>query len=150
MRTKLNLLIDDTGASAVDFALIVFPFLALCLGTLQFVMLHYTQQTLSDAMYSSASSPETELIANNKSGYIAKLCAKITFTASCLDATTGLKIEMIRLADMPTASTAITGTTFNSGASGDVLALRATMPAPQIVAFIPQLTAKESVIFRRR
>lgn len=150
MRAKSSLLIDERGASAVEFALVVFPFLMLCLGTLQFVILHYTQQTLSDAVYTSASSPEAELIAKNKTGYIAKICAKITFTTSCLDSTNGLKVELIRLADLPTTATAIVGTSFDSGASGDVLVLRATMLTPQIVGFIPRLTAKDSVIFRRR
>ncbi|GEO98612.1 TadE family protein [Methylobacterium haplocladii] len=140
---------DETGASAVEFALVVFPFLALCLGILQFVFLHYTQQTLSDALYSSASNPESELTLGNKAGYIAKVCAKVVFQTDCLSSTNGIKIELMRLDDLPTTTTAITGSTFSSGASGDVLVLRATMPTPQIVAFIPQLTAKDSVIFRR-
>lgn len=140
---------DMSGASAVEFALVVFPFLALCLGMLQFVFLHYTQQTLSDALYSSASSPESELILGNKSGYVAKLCAKIAFQAACLGATTGVKVEMMRLDDVPTIPTAITGTVFSPGSKGDVLVLRAAMPIPQIAAFLPQLTAKDSVIFRR-
>lgn len=142
-------LADETGASAVEFAMVAFPFLALCLGILQFVFLHYTQQTLSDALYSSASNPESELISGSKSGYITKICAKITFQTECLNATSGIKVELMRLDDLSTTATAIAGTTFTSGASGDVLVLRATMPTPQIVAFIPQLTAKDSVIFRR-
>lgn len=142
-------LADASGASAVEFALVAFPFLALCLGVLQFVFLHYTQQTLSDALYSSASNPEAELISGSKSGYIAKICAKIAFQTDCLSATNGIKVEMMRLDDLSTTTTAITGSTFTSGTSGDVLVLRATMPTPKIVAFIPQLTAKDSVIFRR-
>lgn len=142
-------LADASGASAVEFALVVFPFLALCLGVIQFVLLHYTQQTLSDAIYSSASNPEAELVSGSKSGYIAKICAKITFQTDCLSATNGIKVEMMRLDDLPTTTTAIAGSTFTPGASGDVLVLRATMPTPRIVAFIPQLTAKDSVVFRR-
>ena len=140
---------DASGASAVEFAMVLFPFLTLCLGVIQFVFLHYTQQTLSDALYSSASNPEAELISGSKSGYIAKICAKITFQTDCQNATTGIKVEMMRLDDLSTTTTAIAGLTFTPGASGDVLVLRATMPTPQIVAFIPQLTAKDSVIFRR-
>ncbi|WP_187272970.1 TadE family protein [Methylobacterium sp. WL69] len=143
------ILSDMTGASAVEFALVVFPFLLLCLGILQFVFLNYTQQTLSNALYSSASRPESELILGSRSGYVTKLCAKIVFQAACLDSTTGVKVEMMRLDDLPTTPTAIAGTTFSPGSSGDVLVLRATMPTPQILAFIPQLTAKDSVIFRR-
>lgn len=144
-----RILADRGGASAVEFALVVVPFLMLCLGMLQFLFLHYTQQTLSDALYSSASSPEAELIAGNKSGYITKLCAKIIFATSCLDSTTGVKVELIRLADLPTTTTAIAGTTFNAGSASDVLVLRAKMPAPQVISFIPQMVASDSVIFRR-
>ncbi|TXN21372.1 TadE family protein [Methylobacterium sp. WL9] len=140
---------DERGASAVEFALVLFPFLILCLGVLQFVFLNYTQQTLSDALYSSASNPESELISGDRSGYRARVCAKMPFQTDCLNLLTGIKIEMMRLDALPTATTAITGSDFLPGASGDVLVLRATMPAPQVVAFIPQLTAKDSVIFRR-
>lgn len=140
---------DAAGATAVEFALVVTPFLMLCIGILQFVLLHYTQQTLSDALYSSASKPEAELIAANQTGYIAKLCAKIPFPTDCLNATNGVKVEMMRLADLPTATTGISGTSFTSGASGDVLVLRAMMPAPRIVAFIPPLMTRDSVVFRR-
>ena len=144
-----QMLADETGASAVEFALVVLPFLMLCVGMLQFLCLHYTQQTLSDALYNTASSPEAELIAGNKSGYVNKLCAKIVFQASCLDATTGVQVELMRLSDLSTSATAIAGTTFNSGTANDVLVLRAKMPAPQIVSFVPQLMASDSVIFRR-
>lgn len=140
---------DEGGASAVEFAMVVLPFFLLCLGILQFLMLHYTQQILSDALYSTASSPEVELIAGNKSGYIAKLCAKIVFQSSCLNATTGVQVELMRLSDLPTAATGITGTTFNAGSANDVLVLRAKMPAPQIISLIPQMMAMDSVIFRR-
>lgn len=144
-----RLLSDPKGASAVEFALVLFPFLLLCLGILQFVFLHYTQQTLSNALYDSASNPEAELVAGNKTGYVTKVCSKIAFQASCLNSTSGLKIEMMRLDDLPVVVTAITGSTFSPGSSGDVLVLRASMPAPQIVGFMPQMTAKDSVIFRR-
>ncbi|GEP10751.1 TadE/TadG family type IV pilus assembly protein [Methylobacterium gnaphalii] len=150
VRWPLRALSDQRGASAVEFALVATPFLMLCLGVLQFVMLYYTQLTLSDALYSSASNPETELTSGNKSGYVAKLCAKIAFQADCLNSTKGVKVEMMRLADLSTSPTAISGTAFSTGAIGDVLVLRATMPAPRIVPFIPILTAKDSVIFRRQ
>jgi Flp pilus assembly protein TadG len=144
-----QVLADERGASAVEFALVVLPFLMLCVGMLQFLCLHYTQQTLSDALYNTASSPEAELIAGNKSGYVNKLCAKILFQASCLDATTGVQVELMRLSDLPTSVTPIAGTTFSPGSANDVLVLRAKMPAPQIVSFVPQLMASDSVIFRR-
>ena len=140
---------DQTAASAVEFALVVLPFLMLCIGMLQFMLLHYTQQVLSDALYSTASSPEVELIAGDKPGYIAKLCSKIIFQTDCQNTTTGVKVELMRLADLPTTAVSITGTTFSSGSANDVLVLRARMPAPQIVSFVPQLMASDSVIFRR-
>lgn len=145
---KGRLRADETGAAAVEFALVALPFLMLCLAMLQLLFLHYTQQTLSDALYASASSPEAELTTGNKSGYVSKLCNRILFSTNCL-ASNGVKVELIRLVDLPTTATAITGTTFNAGSPGDVLVLRAKMPAPQVVFFMPQLIASDSVIFRR-
>lgn len=151
MRARLRIWSDERGASAVEFALVVMPFLMLCLGILQFLMLHYTQQMLSNTLYSSASSPEAELISGNKSGYIAKVCANIIFSTDCLSSTNGLKVELAPLSSLATTATAITGSAaLNPGASGDALILRASIPAPQIVSFMPQLMAKDSVIFRRR
>jgi Flp pilus assembly protein TadG len=140
---------DEAGASAVEFALLALPFLMLGLGMLQFLLLHYTQQMLSSALYSTASSPEAELIAGDKSGYIAKLCSKVVFQTDCTNTTTGVKVELMRLTDLPTTATPITGTTFNPGSANDVLTLRAKMPVPQMVFFIPQMTSSDSVIFRR-
>lgn len=140
---------DQRGASAVEFALVVLPFLMLGLGILQFLLFNYTQQMLSDALYSTASSPEAEVISGNKPGYVSKLCAKIGFQSDCLNATTGVRVELMRLADLPATGVAITGATFSPGSANDVLVLRAKMPAPQVISFIPQMTASDSVIFRR-
>ena len=149
-RKSMNPFADTAGASAVEFALVSMPFLLLCLGILQFLFLHYTQQTLTNALYNSASSPETVLTQGNKTGYIAAVCAKVFFPTDCLNSTTGLKVELIPLASLSTTATAITGAAaLNPGASGDALVLRASMQVPRIVSFIPLLTARDSVIFRR-
>ena len=138
-----------SGATAVEFALIAFPLLMLVLGLLHFVIYCYLQQTISDALYQSASEPEAELLARDKPGYKAKICARIAFTQSCLNQTSGITIEAMKLPDVPTASTAITGTSFDTGASQDVIVLRAAMAAPRLVPLVPQLVARESVVFRR-
>ncbi|MCF4125722.1 TadE family protein [Methylobacterium sp. SyP6R] len=138
-----------SGATAVEFALIAFPLVMLVLGLLQFVIYCYLQQTVSDALYQTASDPEPELLTQDKSGYTAKFCARIAFSENCLSQTTGIKIEAMKLPNVPTAATAITGSTFDTGASQDVILLRATMAAPRIIPLIPELVAKDSVIFRR-
>ncbi len=138
-----------SGATAVEFALIAFPLVMLVLGLLQFVIYCYLQQTLSDALYQTASDPEPELLAQDKAGYTAQVCARIAFSQNCLSPATGIKIEAMKLPNVPTASTAITGSTFDTGASQDVILLRATMAAPRIIPLIPELVAKDSVIFRR-
>lgn len=149
MRQAARLLKCRSGAAAVEFALIAFPLVMLVLGMLQFVIYCYLQQTLSDALYQTASDPEPELLAQDKPGYVAKFCARIAFSDSCLNQSTGIKIEAMKLANAPTAPTAITGTTFDTGASRDVILLRATMAAPRIVPMIPELVAQDSVVFRR-
>ncbi|QRE74874.1 TadE family protein [Methylobacterium aquaticum] len=149
MTQAARLVTCRSGAAAVEFALIAFPLVMLVLGMLQFVIYSYLQQTLSDALYQTASDPEPELLAQDKPGYVAKFCARIAFSDSCLNQTTGIKIEAMKLANAPTAPTAITGTTFDTGASRDVILLRATMAAPRIVPMIPELVAQDSVVFRR-
>ena len=150
MRVRSRIWSDQTGASAVEFALVAMPFLMLCMGIFQFLILHYTQQTLTNTLYSSASSPEAELISGNKSGYIAKVCANIIFSTDCLSTTNGLKVELVPLSSLATTATVITGTdALNPGSSGDALVLRASMPAPLVLSFMPRLMAKDSVIFRR-
>lgn len=149
MTQAARLVTCRSGAAAVEFALIAFPLVMLVLGMLQFVIYCYLQQTLSDALYQTASDPEPELLAQDKPGYVAKFCARIAFSDSCLNQTTGIKIEAMKLANAPTAPTAITGTTFDTGASRDVILLRATMAAPRIVPMIPELVAQDSVVFRR-
>ncbi|MGF3024600.1 TadE/TadG family type IV pilus assembly protein [Methylobacterium aquaticum] len=138
-----------SGAAAVEFALIAFPLLMLVLGMLQFAIYYYLQQSLSNALYETASNPEPELLVQDKPGYTAKICAKIALSQSCLNPTTGIKIEAMKLVNVPTAALAITGTTFDTGASQDAILLRATMTAPRIVPLIPALAAQESVVFRR-
>lgn len=142
---------DDAGASAVEFALVSLPFMMFVLGILQFVMLHYTQVSLSDALYTTASLPQTDatktaLINEDLTTYKTNICAKMAFKTDCMSK---IVIEMMKLDDLPTGKTDISGASFDSGASGDLLVLRAKMPAPQIAPLIPVLTAKDSVLFRR-
>lgn len=144
-----KMLACESGATAVEFAMIAFPLVILVLGVFQFVMYFYLQQTLSNALYQTASAPESEVLSQDQAGYITKICAKIAFGTTCLDRAKGIKVEAMKLANVPTTALAITGTTFDTGTSQDVILLRATMTAPQIVPLIPALIARDSVIFRR-
>ena len=149
MISAARMLTCRSGATAVEFALIAFPLLMLVLGLLQFVVYCYLQQTISDALYQTASEPEPEILAQDKPGYVARICAKVAFRQSCLGQAGGITVEAMRLPNVPTASLAITGTVFDTGASQDVILLRAKMPAPRLVPMVPELVAQDSVVFRR-
>lgn len=137
---------DKRGATAIEFAIVSLPFMLLSLSILQFLFLHYTQSTLSDALYNSASKPEASLTTSvSKADYKNVVCAANAFTTNCNSL---ISLELMKLDNVPTTRTPIS-TTFTSGASGDALMLRAELPVLKVVGFMPTLTARESVIFRR-
>ena len=137
------------GFASVELAFVALPLLMLLLGVFQFVLLQYTQITLNNALYESASSPEPEITAliPSKSGYKDKLCAKVMSTGSyCRD---NILIEMQPLSLYATTKQEITGNIFIGGIAGTPMLLRAAMPVTQFVPFIPQLMTKSSVVFVR-
>lgn len=144
-KTEFGFAACRSGASAVEFGLLAWPFLMMTMAVLQFYAMHIMQNTLSDALYQSAAAPEIELLAGQKDAYKAIVCAKTAFTDSCK---ASLVLEMQRLADVPTTSVALTEK-FQAGTSNDVLLLRASTSVVQFVPFIPVLKIKASVIFRR-
>jgi Flp pilus assembly pilin Flp len=141
VRTTLARLRSETGgATAVEFALVVWPFLMICLGIIQFLFLSYTQSTLSDALYGMASQPAI----GTQAAYKSTICGKNAFTVNC---TSNLKLERWTLANLPTSSTAV-GSAAWQGVSGDIVVLRAIVPALSVIGFLPTMNASEAVIFR--
>ncbi len=145
MRTVRNFIHRTSGASAVEFGLLAGPLVLIIMGILQFYAMHVMQSTLSDALYASAATPEPALLLGQRNAYRDIVCDKTFFPETCKNS---LVLEMRRLQDVPTASTAVTEM-FQVGSSNDVLSLRATASVVQFVPFIPLLKAKASVVFRR-
>jgi Flp pilus assembly protein TadG len=137
------------GSTAVEMALLAWPTILLVLGALQLILAQYTQALLSNALFDSAAAPETELTRADAATYRETVCSKIVVmpAATCR---ARLLVEMTRLADAPTAATAVAGTAFTAGSVGDALLLRAALPNIRLLpAVIPNLPAKASVVFRR-
>lgn len=134
------------GATAVEFSLLCLPFFLILLAILQYFCFHIMRGTLSDALYQSASSPETALLLGQKDAYKNILCNKTVFAETCLST---VKLEMQPLANVPTGATAITGAVFNPGTTNDVLLLRGSSEVVNFLPLFPTLTVKASVVFRR-
>ncbi|MEA1832241.1 TadE/TadG family type IV pilus assembly protein [Methylobacterium durans] len=136
------------GSLGVEMAVLMWPLVMLLVGITQFLMHAYTQVLLSNALFDSAARPETELTAGDAAGYKTKVCAKILLLtqAGCR---ARLVVEMTQLSSAATSATAVTGATFSPGATKDLLLLRAALPSVRYVPFLPILTAKASVVFRR-
>src|SRR3954451_12575853 len=131
LRTR-GILACRRGSVAVEMALLAWPMIGLIIGILQLVIVEYTQVQLSNALYDSASSPETEIIAGTAAAYKAKVCTKLIAMpiATC---NARLLVEMMKLSDAPTAATAVAGTTFDPGAANEALLLRAAIPTTQFL-----------------
>lgn len=137
------------GFATVELGFVALPLLLLLIGVFQFVVLQYTQISLNNALYETASSPETEITAlvPDKNGYKTKICAKVMSTGNyCRD---NILVEMQPLSSYSTSKQAIAGTIFIGGVAGTPMLLRAAMPVTQFVPFIPRLVTKSSVVFLR-
>ncbi|MFD0937575.1 TadE/TadG family type IV pilus assembly protein [Methylobacterium trifolii] len=141
---------DASGAVAVEFAILVWPVILLLVGILQLGLYQYTQVQLGNALFDAASGPSEELglLTGNATTYKTTVCTRIRILplATCK---ANLLVEMQVLSTVSTTATAITGTTFNAGASNNALLLRAGIPAIRILPFLPVMWAKGSVVFRR-
>lgn len=140
-------LADARGASAVEFSLVAMPFLFLCLGILQFLFLHYSQNTLSEALYNIASAPE-DWLKKTPGAMKSEICAANAFTTHC-NGTGGLILELKKLDSVAVTRTAIAAGV-ETTVSGDAIVVRAQLPVQKVVGFMPDLVARESVIFRRQ
>ncbi len=139
---------DERGVASVEMALLAWPTIFMIIGALQFVIAQYTQVMLSSALYDSASTPEPELLLASADAYKTTLCGKIR-VVQAQSCKAQIVVEMMRLSDVPTAATGITGATFSAGSANDALLLRAALPTLRILPLIPAITAKSSVVFRR-
>ncbi|MEA1834043.1 TadE/TadG family type IV pilus assembly protein [Methylobacterium durans] len=136
------------GASAVEFALLAWPMIGLVLGILQYAVVQYAQVVLSDRLHLSASRPEAELLLGDRAGYRALLCAKIVVVPSAT-CQARLVVELAPLSASPTAQTPVRGASFSAGLPKEVMLLRAALPIPIVVPFVPAVTVQSSVVYRR-
>lgn len=138
----------EKGIAALELGLVAMPLTMLLVGILQLVVFQYTQSLLSNGLYDSAARPPASVLASDQSLFKGDLCDRIVIMAraSCVAA---VVVEMARLDSVATTATPITGTTFSSGTSQQAIVLRAALPVTQFVPFIPVMTAKSSVVFRK-
>ncbi|MFE1600899.1 TadE family protein [Methylobacterium sp. ID0610] len=139
---------DRLGATAVEFALLLWPAMVLILGALQFGFYQYTQATLSNALFDTAAAPGTEVILGDQAGYRNRICASIPIIPDATCRAT-LLVELEPLASLPTTVTDIQGSVFDPGLPMNLMVLRAAVPTLQILPFAPVMRAKASVVFRR-
>ncbi|WP_207919307.1 TadE/TadG family type IV pilus assembly protein, partial [Methylobacterium segetis] len=136
------------GASAVEFALLAWPLIGLVLGILQYVVVEYAGVLLSDRLHISAGKPETELLLGDRAAYRALVCGKIVVVPSAT-CRARLVLELAPLSAGPTAPTPVTGATFSAGLPKEVMLLRAALPIPIVIPFVPAVTVRSSVVYRR-
>ncbi|MDP4022473.1 pilus assembly protein [Methylobacterium sp. NEAU 140] len=148
LRPVRRLRADRRGSVAVEFALLVWPVILLVMGGIQLAIYQYTQLTLSNALFDTASDPEPAVLLGNQAGYKSIVCARIRImpAATCEEK---LLVEMTPLAAVPTGTLSIQGAAFSPGLPMNLLVLRAAIPAVKIVPLWPPTWAKASVVFRR-
>lgn len=148
LRRRSSFRVDTKGATAVEMALLAWPTFMLILGILQLVFIQNTQALLNDAVHDSGAKPEAELLLGSAGLYKQTLCGRMIFMGrqTCIDT---VKVELMPLTSAPKAETPISGATFQPGLPNEAMLLRAALPVIKLVPFIPQFTARSSVVFRR-
>lgn len=139
---------DVRAATTVEFAMVLWPLIAIIMMCLQIALHQYVQSILSNTLFDTAATPPALILSGDQSGYKSEVCDKIPFIkkSTCVEQ---LLIEMSPLSEVPVARTEVTGRIFSVGQSMSVMILRAAIPTPRIFPALPQGWAKASVVFRR-
>lgn len=139
---------DVRAATTVEFAMVLWPLIAIIMMCLQIALHQYIQSILSNLLFDTAATPPALILAGDQSGYKSEICDRIPFIkkSACVEQ---LLVEMSPLSEVPTAKTEVTGRLFSVGQSMNVMLLRAAIPTPRIFPALPQGWAKASVVFRR-
>lgn len=126
---------NDSGATAVEFALVAAPFLALIIALIQTFLVFFAQQMLETVVRQSARLVMTGQIQSaqmNQAAFKQKVCDQIVILFNC----SGLMIDMQVATSWSSANTAtptltfdgsgnVTNTwTYDPGDAGDIVVLR--------------------------
>jgi Flp pilus assembly protein TadG len=126
---------NERGATAVEFALVAAPFLALIIALMQTFMVFFAQQMLESVVRQSARLVLTGQVQSaqmNQAAFKQKVCDQIVILFSC----SGLMVDMQVASSWSTATTATPTLTFDSsgkvtntwaydpGDAGDIVVLR--------------------------
>lgn len=128
-------LADRKGATAVEFALVATPFLALVVGIIQTFLVFFAQVSLEEVVRQSGRLIMTGQVQNQQltqSQFAQKVCSKVVILFNC----SGLMIDVQVSPAWSSANTALPKLTFNSqgqvtntwqfnpGNEGDIVVLR--------------------------
>ena len=135
---------DERGATAVEFALVAAPFLALVIALIQTFLVFFAQQTLETIVRQSARLVMTGQVQSaqmTQSVFKQKVCDQIVILFNC----SGLMVDMQVATSWTSANTAMPTLTFdasgnvtntwqyNPGNAGDIVVLRVMYVWPVVL-----------------
>ncbi|MBR0841606.1 pilus assembly protein [Bradyrhizobium liaoningense] len=135
---------DDRGATAVEFALVAAPFLALIIALIQTFLVFFAQQTLETIVRQSARLVMTGQVQSaqlTKDAFKQKVCDQIVILFNC----SGLMVDMQVATSWTSANTGVPTLTFdgsgavnnvwnyNPGNAGDIVVLRVMYVWPVVL-----------------
>ena len=135
---------DSKGATAVEFALVAAPFLALIIALIQTFLVFFAQELLESVVHQSARLIMTGQVQSQQmtqAAYKQKVCDQIVIFFNC----TGIMVDVQVANSWTTADTSMPPLTFNSqgavtnvwqfnpGDAGDIVVLRVTYVWPVVL-----------------
>jgi Flp pilus assembly protein TadG len=135
---------DDRGATAVEFALVAAPFLALIIALIQTFLVFFAQQLLESVVRQSARLIMTGQVQSaqmTQAAFKQKVCDQIVIFFNC----SGMMVDVQVANGWTTADTSMPVLTFNSsgqvtntwqfnpGDAGDIVVLRVTYVWPVVL-----------------
>lgn len=135
---------DDRGATAVEFALVAAPFLALIIALIQTFLVFFAQELLESVVHQSARLIMTGQVQSaqmSQADFKQKVCDQIVIFFNC----SGIMVDVQVANSWTTADTSMPPLTFNSqgqvtntwqfnpGDAGDIVVLRVTYVWPVVL-----------------
>ncbi len=154
-RRTVEFFTSHSGASAVEFAILLAPFLMLLLGALQMGVYYYAQVSLDAGVLKTAEALYTNFHTGTSTPTMppaATLKTNIkTYGGSMSLIGANLKVEIRQLTSLTAGAVAITDGTVDYGSANSILALRAES---SFTTFVPGLgslaTVRSSALVRRQ
>jgi Flp pilus assembly protein TadG len=142
---------DESGASAVEFAIVAAPFFLLIVWLLQLGIYVMTQVSLDNGLIAEGEIVRENLVAGTLPSISTIKSGVVTGAGALLSNSSTLAVELRTLADLDTGSVAITDGFTDYGTSTSTLVLRAS---GQVISFAPGFgsinTVTSAVLVRRQ